>query len=197
MVDTTRSLTVTMKASPDWPAATDVQTSVNAWNAIADQIEANATIVIDLANQRKAAVAKQRALKQKWRVCRKQLLSNADTFCADSLEKVHGFGLDAATLAALGLLSTPEGLATSPGKLSGEARFTWIHGVACHGFVVQHATDAASSATYSPIMPWTKSKYTLTGALPGTTVYFRVAAIDPHAASGQSPWSGWIAATVR
>jgi hypothetical protein len=28
-------------------------------------------------------------------------------------------------------------------------------------------------------------------------VYFRVAAIDPHAPLGQSPWSTWVSATVR
>jgi hypothetical protein len=62
---------------------------------------------------------------------------------------------------------------------------------------VQHATDAANPATYSPSLACTKSKFTLTGATSGSSVSFRVAAIDPSSATGQTAWSGWVVGTVR
>src|SRR5436309_2049375 len=75
-VDTTRSSTVAMKASTDWQSATDVQTNVTGWNKSADDIEANAKIVTELKDQLKAAVAKQRTLRQKWSVCTKQVVTS-------------------------------------------------------------------------------------------------------------------------
>jgi len=121
-----------------------------------------------------------------------------DTFCANSLVKIQGFGLVGVTLAHRALLDAPIGLATSPGAMPGESQLTWPKGLAIHGFVVQHATDTGNPATYSPSIPCSKTKFTLTSAGPsGSSVYFRLAAIDPHAALGQSPWSAWVAGTVR
>jgi hypothetical protein len=73
----------------------------------------------------------------------------------------------------------------------------WQRGTAKHGFVVQRAADVANPATYASAVPCTKTKYTLTGAQSATVVHFRVAAIDPTAPAGVSPWSDWVACTVR
>jgi hypothetical protein len=196
-VDTTRSSTVAMKASADWQSAADVQTSVASWNTTADAIEANAKTIAQLQDQLTAAVAKQRTLRQKWSVGKKQVVTSVDSFCENSLVKIQGFGLIAITHAPHPLLDAPIGIATSPGPLTGEASLTWTRGLA-EGFLVQHATDTATPATYSPSIPCSKVKFTLTGASPpGSSVYFRLAAIDPHAPLGQSPWSAWVSATVK
>ena len=198
IVDTTQSSTAAMKASPDWPTATDVQTSVTGWNKAAGDVATNAATVQQLKDQLKAAVAKQHTLRQTWSVCTKQVLTSVDTFCANSLVKIQAFGLVGVTLAHHPLLDAPSGLATSPGTMPGESQLTWPKGLATHGFVVQHATDTANPATISPSIPCSKTKFTLTNAGPsGSSVYFRLAAIDPHAAMGQSPWSASIAGTVR
>ena len=196
-VDTTRTSTVAMKASTDWQSAADVQTSVAGWNKSADDIEANAKIVAQLTDQLKTAVSKQRTLRQKWSVCTKQVVTSVDSYCENSLVKIQGFGLAAIKHALHPLLDAPVDIATSPGPLPGEASVTWTRGLAA-GFLVQHATDTANPATYSPSIPCSKVKFTLTGASPsGSSVYFRLAAIDPHAPLGQSPWSAWVAATVK
>jgi hypothetical protein len=96
------------------------------------------------------------------------------------------------------LLVAPEGLATSPGANAGQAAVKWERGQARHGFLVQHATDVANPATFSQPTACTKITFTLSGLAPsGSSVFFRVAAVDPHAPTGQSPWSGWVSATVK
>jgi hypothetical protein len=196
IVATTVSSVAAMKASPDWPSATAVQTAVAAWSTAANDIAANAATVAQLKDQLKAAVAKQRTLQQAWSVCTKQVLVSVDAYCNNSPTKIQGFGLVAVTNTAHALLAAPSDIATSPGPLPGESRVTWPRGLALHGFVVQHATDAGNSATYSPVTPCSRIKYVLTGPS-GSAVYVRVAAIDPHAATGQSPWSGWVSATIK
>jgi hypothetical protein len=46
-------------------------------------------------------------------------------------------------------------------------------------------------------VPRTKIKFTLQGLQSSSIVHFRIAAIDPSAKTGVSPWSDWIAATAR
>jgi hypothetical protein len=73
----------------------------------------------------------------------------------------------------------------------------WSRGTARYGFVVQRAADVANPATYASAVPCTKTKYTLAGAQSASVVHFRVAAIDPIASAGVSPWSDWVSCTVR
>jgi hypothetical protein len=96
------------------------------------------------------------------------------------------------------LLAAVDGITGSPGATAGQATWKWPRGNARHGFLVQHATDVANAATYSPQLACTKTRYTLGGLAPsGSTVSLRVAAVDPHAPTAQSPWSVWVSATVR
>jgi hypothetical protein len=83
-------------------------------------------------------------------------------------------------------------------KEVGQAGVKWPRGLARHGFLVQHATNSQDPATYSGWLPSTKSRYMLGGLAPsGSTMSFRVAAIDPSSPTNQTPWSAWCAATVR
>jgi hypothetical protein len=199
-VDTTQSSVAAMKTSPDGPNAADVQVAVAQWITAASDIGANALTIAQLKDQLKAAVARQRALRHVWSVCTSQVLTSVDAYCANSPVKIQGFGFVPVSYAAHALLGAPSNLATSPGPLQGEATFSWARDLAIHGFVVQHATDTANPATISPSIPCSKVKFTLmpSAASPsGSNVSFRVAAIDPHAPLGQSPWSAWVTATVR
>jgi hypothetical protein len=72
-----------------------------------------------------------------------------------------------------------------------------LKGLAKHGFVVQWATDANAPATFSMPVVSTKRKLTLSGLPHGASLSFRVAAIDPASATGQSPWSAWVVGIVR
>jgi hypothetical protein len=200
IVDTTHSSVAAMKASSEWANAADVQTAVAKWSTAADEIAGNAAIIAQLKDQLKAAVAKQRTLTHTWSVCTQQVLTSVDAYCANSPVKIQSFGLVAVTATAHALLDVPTDIASSPGPLPGESRFTWARGLAIHGFLVQHATDTGNPASFSPATPCSKVRFTFSPppVLPsGSSVYLRVAAIDPHAALGQSPWSAWVAGTIR
>jgi hypothetical protein len=192
------STTASMAKSPLWATSPDVQAAAKAWGQSADDLDANVKVLADLRNQLAAAEAKQLALRRNWRACKRQVVSTVSFVCAGSADDVKGFSLDVITRATPSLLGAVEGVTSAPGASVGQATVKWPRGLAKHGFVVQHATDVANVATYSPQLPCTKTKYTLGGLAPsGSSVFFRVAAVDPRATSGMSPWSAWIAATVR
>jgi hypothetical protein len=174
-----------------------VQTATIGWNAVADQLDANATNLLQLRDQLATAEAKQRTLRRKWSDATRQILSAIAVYCDGSTDMVHGFGFGVLTHRLLGSLLAPTNLTTSSGPNPGQATVKWARGTAHHGFLVQHATDVANATTYSVGIPCTKSKFTLGGVPSSSVVHFRVAAIDPSAATGVSPWSDWIAATAR
>jgi hypothetical protein len=195
-ISVTRATTTAMKASPTWNNAPTLQAVTTDWNANADAIEGNAKVIYDLRLKLAAAEANQRELRRNWNDVTRQVLATVATVCQGSADQVHQLGLDVLTHEALGPMPAPGGLGTAPGPLPGEAGFTWDRGSARHGFIVQHATDATNVSTVSAPIPCTKSKFTLAGAQSSTVVYFRVAAIDPTSATGQGPWSDWVAGTV-
>ena len=196
-VQATRSTTQGMQSSASWAAATDVQGAVKIWNTNADDLEANAKEIAKLKDQLKTAEAKQRTLRRDWQASTGQVLSTVKVFCAGSADLVKGFNIDVLTHTVMGALGAPENLAVSPGMQPGDVVAAWAKGNARHGFVVQYATDVANTATYSAQMPCTKRKFTATGLPSGTVVHFRVAAIDPTVKTGVSPFSTWVAGTVK
>jgi hypothetical protein len=196
-ISVTRATTTAMQASTMWNTATTLQTVTTAWNANADAIEGNAKVIYDLKLKLAAAEASQRELRRNWKDVTKQVIATVATVCQGSADLVHQFGFDVLTHAALGPLSAPSGVGTSPGAVPGEADFAWERGNARHGFVVQHATDVTNASTVSAPIPCTKSKFTLVGAPSSSVVYFRVAAIDPTSTTGQGPWTDWVAGTVQ
>jgi hypothetical protein len=126
------------------------------------------------------------------------VLTCASVVCEGSADAVKGFSLEVITRTTASSLAAPEGLVTSPGAGVGQAAVKWARGLARHGFLVQHTTDVANTATYSAPTACTRVTFTLSGLAPsGSSVFFRVAAIDPRAPAGQSPWSGWVSATVK
>jgi hypothetical protein len=196
-VNVARSTTASMAKGPLWAGAPDVQTAAKGWNQAADDLDGNAKVVADLKNQLSAAEAKQRTLRRNWRACKRQVLSTVSLVCAGSADNVKGFSLEVITRSTASSLAAVDGITTSPGAVVGSVTARWPRGLARNGFVVQHASSVADATTYSPPIPCTRVKYTLTGASPsGSIVYLRVAAVDPLAPSGQSPWSAWVAGTV-
>jgi len=196
-VTVARDIVATAKKNPGWATAKDLQAAAAVWSQSADDMEANAAIVTARRSDLRTAEAKQRTLRRTWRAARKQVMGTVDVLCAGSADELKAYGFDVHQRVGRGPLGVPENLTTAPGTALGAGIFSWSKGLATHGFLVQHATDAANPATYSPSIACTKPKFTLTGALPGSNVSFRVAAIDPSSPTGQSAWSGWVAGTVR
>jgi len=196
-VSVTNQITQAMPQSPNWSAATDVQSAVKTWSAGAAALDANAKVITNLRAQLKAAEAKQLTLRRDWATAKAQVLVNVTVFCGGSADMVKGFNLDVITRTRLGMLPAPTNLTVNPGKVPGEVASTWDKGLAGHGFLVQHATDPTNAATVSASIPSTKPKFTLGGMPQGANVSIRVAAIDPASPTGMSPWTAWIVGNAR
>ncbi len=196
-VSVTHSIALAMPQSADWAAATDVQNAVKAWSKGADSIDANAKLIAGLRAQLKTAEAAQEGLRRDWQAAKTQVLSNVTVYCAGSVDKVKGFTLDVITHGRLGALDAPASLTVNPGTMPGEVVSKWAKGLATHGFLVQHATDPTNAATISAATACTKVKLTLEGMPQGANVSFRVAAIDPASATGQTQWTAWVVGNAR
>jgi hypothetical protein len=196
-IGVTRSTTTAMQGSSTWTGSPALQAVTKTWNASADSIESNAKVIADLRSKLAVAEAAQRGFRADWTVETRQVLAIAASVCQGSAELVQGLGLDVLAHGVSVPLGAPQNLATSQGAALGTAALTWARGNALHGFVVQHATDPANPATLSVPVPCTRVRFTFVGGTSSTVVHLRVAAIDPTSLTGQSPWSDWIAATVR
>jgi hypothetical protein len=196
-VTVAQDIVSTAQKSPLWATATDLQTAAKVWSQTTSDLAANATTVVGQRSALATSEAKQRSLRRAWMAAKKQVLSTADVLCAGSADDLKGLGLDVKNHASLGALPVPVDLGTKPGTVTGQVVFSWSRGVARHGFLVQHATDVTNAATYSPFIPCTKTKLTLSGVPSGSSVSFRVCAIDPSSATDQTAWSAWVAGTAK
>jgi hypothetical protein len=184
-----------MQASPHWAAASDVQGAVTKWNQAADAVSAKSDLAQKLRLQLATAMSDLRIARRDWKISAGHVLSTVNVFSQGSVDAVKSFSLEVQTRTAAGAPQAPVNLTIVRGAKPGEALVSWKRvGKVSHGFVVQHATDAANPTTYSAYAPSTRMKYTLDGMPSGTTVYVRVAAIDPI--EGLGPWTQWAAGTV-
>jgi hypothetical protein len=196
-VTVTRSVTTAMKVTPQWNASPTLQAAVTAWNAAADSVESNAKSIADTRTKLATLEANQRANRQSWKATTKQVTGIVSVVCEGSPDLVHALGFDVFTHVGAIAQVAPSGLVTLPGTVVGEAAVSWQRGTAKHGFLVQRASDPANPATIAAAIPCTRTKYKIEGAVSSSVVHFRVAAIDPTTPSGTSPWSDWVACTVR
>jgi hypothetical protein len=197
-VATTTATVTAMQGSSLWNSNPALQASANAWSAASTAISTNAALIADLRSKLAVALADQRSNRRNWTDALKHTLATVSTLTQGSSDAVHGLGFDVRTHITPGSsTTTPAGLAALPSKVVGEAIIHWVRGGAKHGFLVQHATDVANAATFSAVIACTKTKFKLDGLASGSTVHFRVAAIDPSVPVGQSPWSDWVAAQAR
>ena len=186
-----------MKQSPDWAAATDVQTAVAVWSKATDAVEADTKVIADLRAQLKNAEAALASHRRDWVASKLQVTATVTVFCGGSVDKVKGFNLDVRTHARIGLLGALIDLTVNPARDPGQVQVAWAKGAARHGFLAQHATDPNVPATISAAIPCTKPKLLVSGLTPGASLSFRVAAIDPASPTGMSPWSAWVIGNAR
>src|ERR1700761_6649269 len=72
-VSVTGTLADAMAKSPNWAAATDVQTAVKGWTASADALDSNGQAIDALRAQLGVAVSKQRGLRRDWVAAKKHV----------------------------------------------------------------------------------------------------------------------------
>jgi len=191
----TRGASTAMQGSSLWAGSPDLQAANGAWNKAADAMEKNAKAISDLRSQLTVLEAAQVGLRHDWDAATEHMTGVASVVSKGAPGLVIELGFIVRTRTPAAPLTAPEGLQAALGKAAGEALFSWHRGDAHNGFVVQHASDVANQATYSVLAATTRASYTLKGAT--APVYLRVAAVDPTSPTGQSPWSVWIAGTVR
>jgi hypothetical protein len=80
----TATVTQAMKASPNWAAATDVQTAVAVWSKDGAALAANATTIANLRAQLATAESLQLTLRRDWSSSRQQVISTVTVFCGGS-----------------------------------------------------------------------------------------------------------------
>ena len=190
----TTQLHQSVMASPDWAQATAVQTALAGLDGEAQKIAAILAQIDGLRGQLATALTQLVGVRRDWGASLKHLLGTIQVYSKGSVDVVKGFGFEVRSASALGPLPAPTNLVLTKGKAIGAVTAKWDKGLGRHGFVVQHATDSANPATFSTPQAWTKSKYTIGGLPSGSTVYFRVAAIDPSSPSGSSPYTPWESA---
>ena len=190
----TTQLHQSVTASPDWAQATAVQTALASLDGDAQKIAAILAQIDGLRGQLATALTQLVGVRRDWGTSLKHLLGTVQVYSKGSVDVVKGFGFEVRSASALGPLPTPTNLVLSKGKAIGAVTAKWDRGMGRHGFVVQHATDSANPATFSTPQAWTKTKLTIGGLPSGSTVSFRVAAIDPSSPSGSSPYTPWESA---
>ena len=197
-VSVTNDVGQAMQQSPNWSAATDVQSAVKVWTAGAELHR----------HQREGDRQPPRAAQGR----RSQAgrapagLGGREEAGAHHRHRVlrrlrgHGEGRSTSTSSPgpwSARSSAPANLTVNPGKVLGEVASAWDKGLATHGFLVQHATDPTNAATVSGPTPSTKPKFTLGGMPQGASLSLRVAAINPASTTGMSPWSAWVLGNAR
>ena len=192
----THSTVGVMQASSLWSGSPDLQVAAKRWQASADALEANSAVVRDLQAKLGVAQNDQRVLRRQWEVATQQVLATATTVAKGSNDSVRELGLDVQTRAASNVVA-PEPVGIAAGVDSGTAVVSWVCPSARNGFVLQIARDKADSATYSDIIPCTRTKYTYEGTSARNPFWLRVAAIDPSSKDGKGPWSAWTGGTTR
>jgi hypothetical protein len=196
-VQVTHQIFQAMQSSPDWSLSPTLQAAAKAWDADATTLDAGATAIASLRTQLRNATAKQASTRRDWRASKTLVEGIVTVVCAGAADRVKALSLDVVSHARLGALAAPTGLVAGTGLLNGEAIVSWVKRLAKHGFVVRLATDANAPATFSMPVVSTKRKLTLGGLPHGASLSFRVAAIDPASATGQSPWSAWVLGILR
>ena len=196
-VSVTRSVTTSMQGSPAWNSDPALQAASTVWNQRADAIEAGAKVVSDLHSKLKTAEGALLGLRRDWSVATQHMVATVAIHCNGSADEAVALGFDVQTRAPKVPQTAPADLAVQPGKAAGEVVATWSKGTARNGFIVQHATDVANPATIAAPAPSTRPKFTLKGAQSLSTVFFRVAAIDPMVEAGRSDWSAWVSGSAK
>ena len=79
---------------------------------------------------------------------------------------------------ATGPMPQVANLSATAGDAEGEVDLNWNPVANNHGYIIQQTADPNNVASWHQVANSTKSKATITGVLPGSKFWFRVAALD-------------------
>ncbi|MFT3767403.1 MAG: hypothetical protein QM820_18275 [Minicystis sp.] len=180
----------------DYGQATDVKAKTDEWSAVIDGWENNGRQIAALTLQLDALKANEPVFARRWDTKRRAVFSAVTDYADGSIDKVHGFGCAVLGHEPLPPAGVPTNLRDKHSKVHGAAIAEWDTMNGNLGFMVQHAADPSSPATYAEPVVTSKSTFKLPGQVRGATIYFRVLALDPKVPGGKTDWTPWVPVVV-
>ena len=185
-----------MELASTWSQSPELQSAAMKWKISADALEKNAARIADLKKLLAVAQGAQLSYRRDWQTATQHVLALVTALAGGDALIVLANGCDVQTRTKM-TVEAPEITGASLGTEPGEGVIEWKCPSARNGYVVQTASDAKDSSTYSHPIPCTRRSTTLRGIGTGKTTNARVAAIDPASTTGIGPWSPWITVMGR
>jgi hypothetical protein len=192
--DGTRIVT-NVTASSALAGAPDVQTALKALGAANTALGTNNVAKAAGRLQLETAVTAEGPLVRRWGIRKRALVSAIEIAGDGSTELVAAFNVAVEQREPRPDAVVPVNLRPMKVARSTYASVRWDPTDGATGYMLQHATNPADATTYSPQIHVSAAKYRLAGT-PGTTVYFRVLALDASLPLGQTAFTAWVAAIV-
>jgi hypothetical protein len=185
-----------IKASAGLAGAPAVQVVVTAWATANTNLDANnkakaaARLALD------TALANEGPLVRRWGISKRAVISAIEVVGDGSAEVVQSFNVAVEQRQAHPEASVPANLRAMKVHKTNVASVRWDPSPGATGYMLQHATSPSDATTYAPLIYVKDSKYHYGGQVPGTTIYFRVLALDASLPTGQTTFSAWVGVIV-
>jgi len=185
-----------LNASTGLAGAPDVQTKLAAFTLVNTALDGNNKSKAAGKLKVETAVTNEGPLVRRWRIGKRALLSAIEVVGDGSAEVVGTFNVGVEQREATPDATVPVHLRSMKVYLPGTASVRWDPTPGAKGYLLQHATNPADATTYSAQIHVSAARYHLGGQTAGTTVYFRVLALDASLPNGQTAFTGWVGAIV-
>lgn len=196
MVGVTRRQAAKMEQHPDYGTTPTVSTANEKWKQTADGIEVKAKTIVGLLASLDQARGDMAVLCRTWFIDKDNVVAAINTESNGSKDRIVSWGLVIGERSPSESHGAPEDLRPLINDIHGQAAVEWTRDSHVPTYLLQWAIDKDNPATFSDIIACTKSLYRLDGQKSGTTIYFRMQAVDRTEASGRSEWGVWVPVKV-
>jgi hypothetical protein len=183
-------------ASSNIATAPDVKTAATAWGVALTALQTNNTSKTTARNLLDTALTNEPPLLREAAANKLAVVSAINLFSKGSKDTVQSFGVDVVERQARPQPIVPVNLRPMKVNKTTVASVRWDPTLGAQGYALQHTTNTADTTTYAAPFKTTGARYHLTGQTTGTTVYFRVAALDTALSGGQTAYTAWVAVLV-
>ena len=183
-------------ASTNIGSASDVKTTATAWNASLVLLQINNTNKSKARADLDTAISNEPSLVRDCNLNKRQMLAAIDVFSKGSKDMVKSFNVEVEARQTRPEATVPVNVRPMKVNRPTYASVRWNPTIGAQGYMLQHATNTADASTYAAPIRVTQARYHLGGQTAGTTVYFRVAALDTAVPGGQTAFSAWVAVVV-
>jgi len=196
MVSITRTQVTKAEQHPDYKTTPRILEAMTKWSSTADAIEAEDAEILSLAAALDKARGAQALNLRTWDIDKHMVLAAVDDTCKGSKDAIQSWGLEAAERATSTPHLPPADFRAMTTDVFGQAAVQWTIDPHVPAYLLQWATDKNNPATHSELIACTQSKFRLAGQPSGTTLYFRIQAIDGKVEGGRSEFGPWVPVVV-